>query len=85
MQEAYGIKNKDLLWAATVFRGGIAGNQQAPCGAVSASALALGFRHRRSTAIRKKLKKRGKLPTKMQTNWLKALRKSSVPLPVSVC
>lgn len=57
MWEAYGIKNKDLLWAATVFRGGIAGNQQAPCGAVSASALALGFRHRCSTADKEKAEK----------------------------
>ncbi len=49
MWEAYGLKNEDLLWAGTAFRGGIAGQQQAPCGAVSGAALALGLRHRRST------------------------------------
>lgn len=54
MWEAYGLKNKDFLWAGTVFRGGIAGQQQAPCGAVSASALALGLRHRCSTADKEK-------------------------------
>ncbi|OGO00656.1 MAG: hypothetical protein A2Y58_05180 [Chloroflexi bacterium RBG_13_51_52] len=57
MWEAYGLKNRDFLWAGTTFRGGIAGQQQAPCGAVSASALALGFRHRRSTADKEKAEK----------------------------
>jgi len=52
--EAYGLKNEDFLWAGTVFRGGIAGQQQAPCGAVSASALALGLHHRCSTADKNK-------------------------------
>jgi C_GCAxxG_C_C family probable redox protein len=52
--EAYGLKNEDFLWAGTVFRGGIAAQQQAPCGAVSAAALALGLRHRCSTADKNK-------------------------------
>jgi C_GCAxxG_C_C family probable redox protein len=52
--EAYGLKNKDLLWAGTTFRGGIAGQQQAPCGAVSAAAIALGLRHRCYNADKKK-------------------------------
>jgi len=46
MWEAYGLENEDFLWAGTVFQGGIAGQQQAPCGAVSAAAIALGLRHR---------------------------------------
>jgi len=46
MWEAYGLENEDFLWAGTVFQGGIAGQQQAPCGAVSAGAVALGLRHR---------------------------------------
>ena len=54
MWEAYGLKNEDFLWAGTVFRGGIAGQQQGPCGAVSGSAIALGFRHRCSAADKKK-------------------------------
>jgi len=46
MWETYELKNEDFLWAGTTFQGGIAGRQQAPCGAVSAAALALGLRHR---------------------------------------
>ena len=46
MWEAYELGNEDLLWAAIAFNGGIAGQQQAPCGAVSASAVCLGLRHR---------------------------------------
>jgi C_GCAxxG_C_C family probable redox protein len=57
MWEAYGLKNEELLWAATVFRGGIAGCQQGPCGAVSGAALALGLRHRISTADKTKAEK----------------------------
>ncbi len=46
MWEAYGFDNEDFLWAAIPFMGGISGHQRAPCGAVSASAIALGLRHR---------------------------------------
>jgi len=56
MWEAYGLDNPDLLWAATAFRGGIAGQQQAPCGALSAGALALGLRHRTSDDDKEKAK-----------------------------
>jgi len=54
MWEAYGLKNEDFLWAGTAFRGGIAGQQQATCGAVTAGALALGLRHRRPLADKEK-------------------------------
>jgi C_GCAxxG_C_C family probable redox protein len=57
MWEAYGLKNEDFLWAGVAFRGGIAGQQQATCGAVSAAALALGLRHRRSLADKEKAEK----------------------------
>ena len=46
MWEAYRLENEDFLWAGTGFHGGIAGQQQAPCGAISAAAIALGLRHR---------------------------------------
>ncbi|MHB8105470.1 MAG: C-GCAxxG-C-C family protein [Dehalococcoidales bacterium] len=59
MWEAYGMKNKDFLWAGTVFRGGIAGQQQAPCGAVSGGSLALGLKYRRSTKDWDKAEKAG--------------------------
>lgn len=54
MWEAYGLENEDFLWAGTAFHGGIAGQQQAPCGAVSAAAIALGLRHRCSPGDKEK-------------------------------
>jgi len=45
MLGSYGLKNEELLWAGIPFMSGISGNQQAPCGAVSAAAVALGLRH----------------------------------------
>lgn len=50
MWETYQLGNEDLLWSAIAFSGGIGGQQQAPCGAVSASAVCLGLRHRCSLA-----------------------------------
>ncbi len=46
MWEAYELGNEDMLWASTAFMGGISGQQQASCGAVSSSAVCLGLRHR---------------------------------------
>ncbi len=46
MWEAYELGNEDMLWSCIAFNGGIGGQQQAPCGAVSASAVCLGLRHR---------------------------------------
>lgn len=46
MWESSELGDEDLLWAGSCFVGGIAGQQQAPCGAVSASAVYLGLRHR---------------------------------------
>ncbi len=46
MWEAYGLDNEDILWAGIAFNGGIAGQNSAPCGAVSAATVALGLRHR---------------------------------------
>ena len=37
------MDNEDLLWSCVAFNGGIAEQQQAPCGAVSASAVCLGL------------------------------------------
>jgi C_GCAxxG_C_C family probable redox protein len=50
MWEAYGWKNEDLLWAATVMRGGMGGQQRGTCGAVAAAGVCLGLRHRRPLA-----------------------------------
>jgi glutaredoxin 3 len=46
MWEAYGLDNEDFLWSCIAFTGGIGGQQQAPCGAISAGAVCLGLRHR---------------------------------------
>jgi C_GCAxxG_C_C family probable redox protein len=46
MWEAYGLGNEDLLWSCIAFTGGIGGQQQSPCGAVSAGAVCLGLQHR---------------------------------------
>ncbi len=56
MWEAYDLGNEDFLWAGIPFMGGIGGEQQAPCGAVSASAVSLGLRHRCSLPDKEKVK-----------------------------
>lgn len=55
MWEAYGLGNEDFLWAGTAFYGGVAGQQRAPCGAISAAAIALGLRHRCSRDDKEKV------------------------------
>ena len=50
MWEACDMGNEDFLWTGIPFMGGISGHQSAPCGAVSASAVFLGLRHRCSLA-----------------------------------
>jgi len=50
MWEAYDLGNEDFIWAGIPFIGGISGEQQAPCGAISASAVSLGLRYRCSLA-----------------------------------
>jgi len=56
MWETYDMGNEDFLWAGIPFNGGISGHQHAPCGAVSASAISLGLRHRCSLADKEKVK-----------------------------
>jgi C_GCAxxG_C_C family probable redox protein len=57
MWEAYGLKNEDFLWASTALWGGIAGQQQATCGAVSSAAVCLGLRHRSKLSDKDKAEK----------------------------
>ena len=57
MWEAYDLKNEDFLWSCIPFMGGISRQQLAPCGAVSASAVVLGLRHRCSLEDREGSKK----------------------------
>ncbi len=48
MWETEGLGPDDVLWASIAFNGGIAGKQQAVCGAVSSGTVCLGLRHRTS-------------------------------------
>jgi len=57
MWDVYGLGNEDFLWSCIAFMGGISGHQQAPCGALSASAVCLGLRHRCSLSDKEKAKK----------------------------
>ena len=45
MWEAYGLQNEDILWTCIAFNGGIAGQQSAPCGAISAATVCIGLRN----------------------------------------
>ncbi len=56
MWEAYELGNEDMLWSCINFNGGIGGQQQAPCGAVSASAVCLGLHHRCSLTEKQQAK-----------------------------
>ena len=56
MWEAYELENEDLLWSGMAFHGGIGGQRQAPCGAISASAVCLGQRHSCSLADKQRTK-----------------------------
>lgn len=56
MWEAYEMENEDFLWAAVPFMGGIAGQQAAPCGAISAATVFLGLKYRCEIADEKKAK-----------------------------
>jgi C_GCAxxG_C_C family probable redox protein len=46
MWESEELGNEDMLWASIAFNGGIAGQQEAPCGVVSSATVCLGLRHR---------------------------------------
>jgi len=46
MWESEGLGDEDNLWASIAFYGGIAGQQEAPCGVVSSATVCLGLRHR---------------------------------------
>jgi C_GCAxxG_C_C family probable redox protein len=69
MWEAYGLENKDLLWSGIAFNGGIGGQQQAPCGAISAAAICLGLRHS-NYATDKQKTKQARLNARQQANEL---------------
>ena len=69
MWEANELGNEDLLWAGTAFNGGIGGQQQASCGAVSSGAVCLGLRHRCSSEDKQKAKQ-ARLDARQDANEL---------------
>jgi len=56
MWETYQLGDEDMLWSCIAFNGGIGGQQQAPCGAISAAAVCLGLRYRCPPAEKQKTK-----------------------------
>lgn len=48
--------NEDILWTGINFMGGISGQQEAPCGALSAAAVCLGLLHRAPLSDKKRSK-----------------------------
>ncbi|MDD4859687.1 MAG: C-GCAxxG-C-C family protein [Dehalococcoidales bacterium] len=56
MWETSNMQNDDFLWAGTAFNGGIAGQQQAPCGAISAGTVFMGLNYRCATDDKQKAK-----------------------------
>ena len=69
MWEAYELGNEDLLWSCIAFNGGIAGQNQAPCGAVAASAVCLGLHHRSASAD-KQIAKQARLDARQDASEL---------------
>jgi C_GCAxxG_C_C family probable redox protein len=69
MWEAYELGNEDFLWSCIAFTGGIAGQQQAPCGAISASVVSLGLHHR-CPLTDKQRTKQSRLEARQDANML---------------
>jgi len=75
MWEAYGLGNEAILWAGTAFQGGIAGEQQAPCGAVSAGAMVLGLKNRCSPDDKDKVRQAQRAANDDAAEMVKSFRK----------
>jgi len=56
MWESSDLENEAYLWAGIPFMGGIAGHQDAPCGAVSAATVFLGLKNHCSSDDKAKVK-----------------------------
>jgi glutaredoxin 3 len=50
------LGNEDILWTGINFMGGISGQQEGPCGALSASVVCLGLLHRSPLSEKKRSK-----------------------------
>ncbi|UCB43415.1 MAG: C_GCAxxG_C_C family protein [Dehalococcoidales bacterium] len=67
MWESEGLGNEDMLWASIAFNGGIAGQQEAPCGVVSSATVCLGLRHR-CPIENKEMAKQARLDARQDAN-----------------
>ncbi|MBN1572178.1 MAG: C_GCAxxG_C_C family protein [Deltaproteobacteria bacterium] len=56
MWESFDFGDMDILWTCTPFVAGIGGQQDAPCGAVSAGAVCLGLIHRETGGKKEEVK-----------------------------
>jgi glutaredoxin len=54
--ESFDLGNEDILWTGINFMGGFGGQQEAPCGALSAGVVCLGLLHRAPLADKKRTK-----------------------------
>ncbi|MCJ7547197.1 MAG: C-GCAxxG-C-C family protein [Deltaproteobacteria bacterium] len=54
--ESFDLGPEDILWAGINFMGGFSGQQEAPCGALSAAVVSLGLFHRVPLADKKRTK-----------------------------
>lgn len=54
--ESFDLGNEDILWTGINFMGGFSGQQEAPCGALSAGVVCLGLLHRAPLADKKRTK-----------------------------
>lgn len=57
MHKAYGLDDDAMLWAGTTFFGGISGDQDGVCGAVSGIGIALGIHYRDTSGNKEKEQK----------------------------
>ncbi len=74
MWESEGLGSPDVLWASTAFTGGIAGQQAAPCGALSSAAVCLGLRHRCDPSERERAKRGRELARRQAYRLVSAFR-----------
>ncbi|MCJ7547196.1 MAG: C-GCAxxG-C-C family protein [Deltaproteobacteria bacterium] len=54
--ESFDLGPEDILWTGINFMGGFSGQQEAPCGALSAAVVSLGLLHRAPLADKKRTK-----------------------------
>ena len=75
MHKAYGLDDDAMLWAGTTFFGGISGDQDGVCGAVSGIGIALGLRYRDTSGDKEKEQKSRELAISKTGEIVKQFKK----------